>query len=106
MNKERKELLLERQIAELEQQIECLHTTNELLEQEVEDNKRVILTKDKEIEELHKQFESFTKEREEAINEIAELRTKLMDELNKAVSTKLAFEKEVSVLISRIKRQS
>ena len=106
MNKVRKEFLLERQVAELEQQIECLHTTNQSLEQEIEDDKRMILTKDNEISELRKQLEILTKEREKAIDEIAELRTKLMDELSKAVSAKLAFEKEMSMLINRIKRQS
>lgn len=106
MNKGRKEFLLERQVAELEQQIECLHTTNQALEQEVNDNKRTILTKDNEIAELRKQLETLTKEREKAIDEIAELRTKLMDELSKAVSAKLAFEKEMSTLINRIKKQS
>lgn len=105
MRNERKFAYQNRRIADLEAYVKDLEAENKMLSLEIEHHKKIILSKDQEIEAISQSMISLKEIYDKGIHDNYELKLRLQQAIAKADSVFGEYSAKIEALINRIKNE-
>lgn len=105
MERRIKSIFQKQKIKQLRGRIEELEQENESLLKEIEENKRILLLKEKSFGEKESQLDSLKKTYTELIADLKEKREQLTNIFRDAITTKEKYEREIKKELDRIRKQ-